>query len=161
MVKSNWKRLVVAVSLVTVGGLGVVVSAQTELSADDYVEIEQLYARYNHALDSGDAEGWARTFTEDGAFGANSVGYDQLVAFAEGFHAQQQGHARHWNTNLVVTPTAEGADGSTYLMLYNTGVRPPSVIVPAIYHDKLVKTDEGWRFKSRQVAPDAQADSGQ
>ena len=61
----------------------------------------------------------------------------------------------------MITPTDEGADGSTYLMLYNTGVRPPSVIVPAIYHDKLVKTDDGWRFQSRQVAPDSQADSGQ
>ena len=29
------------------------------LTADDYVEIQQLYARYNNAIDSGDAEGYA------------------------------------------------------------------------------------------------------
>ncbi len=38
------------------------------LSAQDYFEIQQLYARYNNAIDSGDAEGWAATFTSDGVF---------------------------------------------------------------------------------------------
>ena len=29
------------------------------LTGEDYVEIQQLYARYAHTLDLGDAEGWA------------------------------------------------------------------------------------------------------
>lgn len=148
--------------MVVAGTAATSIAQEATLTADDYVEIEQLYARYNQAIDSGDAEAWAGTFTEDGTFG-NSVGHDALVEFAQGFHENQEGHARHWNANLVITPTDEGADGRCYLMLYNTGVRPPSVIVPAIYEDKLVETADGWRFASRQVVPDAQAesDSGQ
>ena len=96
----------------------------------------------------------------DGVFG-NSEGRAGLVQFAEGFHAQQDGHARHWNNNVHVTSTAEGAEGTTYLQLWNVGVRPQTIIVTGIYHDTLVKTADGWRFKTRRVEVDRPADGGQ
>jgi 3-phenylpropionate/cinnamic acid dioxygenase small subunit len=34
----------------------------------DRLAIEDLYARYCVALDTGDEEGWVATFTEDGEF---------------------------------------------------------------------------------------------
>ena len=61
----------------------------------------------------------------------------------------------------MIEPTAEGADGSCYLSLYNTGTRPQTLMVTGIYRDKLVKTSDGWRFKSRAVEVDRPADSGQ
>ena len=130
-------------------------SAQGRLSADDMAEIQNLYAQYNLMLDTGDAEGWAATFVENGRFG-NSEGRAALIEFAEGFHASNP-QSRHWNTNLHVTPTAEGAAGTTYLMLYNAGVRPPSVTASGIYQDVLVRTPQGWRFQSRQVQIDRPA----
>lgn len=39
-----------------------------ELSTADRLEIEQLYAKYNHAIDFGDGDAWAATFTADGSF---------------------------------------------------------------------------------------------
>lgn len=130
-------------------------SAQGRLSADDMAEIQNLYAQYNLMLDSGDAEGWADTFVENGRFG-NSEGRAALIGFAENFH-EGNPQSRHWNTNLHVTPTAEGAAGTTYLMLYNAGVRPPSVTASGIYQDVLVRTPQGWRFQSRQVQIDRPA----
>ena len=38
------------------------------LTAGDRMEMIELVARYNHAIDSRDAEAWADTFTEDGRF---------------------------------------------------------------------------------------------
>ena len=133
--------------------------AQT-LTAQDYEEINQLYARYNIMLDSGDAEGWADVFTEDGVFG-NSEGRAALIEFATGFHSGQGGNARHWNTNIHVTPTADGADGTCYLFLWSVASRPATITATGIYHDKLVKTENGWRFKSREVNIDRPADSGE
>ena len=129
--------------------------AQGSLSAQDMAEIQNLYARYNLMLDSGDAEGWADTFVEDGRFG-NSQGRAALIEFAENFH-ESNPQSRHWNTNLHVTATSEGAEGTTYLMLYNAGVRPPSVIASGIYEDVLVRTPQGWRFQSRVVQIDRPA----
>lgn len=117
------------------------------MTAEDYLEIQQLYARYAHTLDLGDAEGWADTFTPDGVF-ADSTGRAELITFAEGFYGRG-GDARHWNSQVLITPTADGADGSCYLLLVNTGAQPASITVSGIYRDKIVKTSGGWRFKER------------
>jgi len=146
--------LALAVTLLGIGGA----QAQGILTAADYAEINQLYASYNLALDAGDAEAWADVFTEDGVFG-NSEGRAGLVEFATGFHGQQQGNARHWNANVHVTATADGAEGTCYLMLWNVGTRPASLIVSGIYHDTLAKTAKGWRFTSRRVEADGPAQS--
>ena len=157
---SKWKvfaALVLALAVVGVGSA----AAQQKLTAQDYAEIDQLYARYNFSIDSGDAEGWADTFTPDGVFRGNTEGRAALVELATNFYKGQGGAARHWNTNLVVTPTAEGADGACYPLLWNTGGRPASIIVSTIYRDKLVRTADGWRFKSRTTEVDRPAASGQ
>ena len=148
--------LTLAIALTGATGAG----AAEKLTADDYAEIQQLYVQYARAIDSGDAMGWAHTFTHDGVFGS-STGHDELVAFAKGFHENMQGHARHWNDAIQITATDEGADGSCYLILYNTGTAPPTVVVTGIYNDKLVRTPDGWRFKMRAVTPDPRAESGQ
>lgn len=135
----------VVMSLMSVAA---VASAQGgKLTADDHVEIQQLYAQYAHTLDLGDAEGWADTFTPDGVFG-NSKGRDELITFAQGFY-DRGGSARHWNSQVLITPTAEGADGSCYLLLVDTSSQPVGITVSGIYTDKIVKTANGWRFKER------------
>jgi hypothetical protein len=124
------------------------------LTPQDFAEIQQLYAKYNQALDAGKAEAWADTFTPDGVFNKTNVGRDALITFAKNFYEQGGGKRRHWNTNLVLTGTSEGADGSVYLTLWDVGNRPATIIVTGIYEDKLVKTKDGWRFKNRVVNAD-------
>ena len=50
------------ISAIVAGGVLAVASSNAaqsgSLSAQDYIEIQQLYAKYAHALDLGDAEGW-------------------------------------------------------------------------------------------------------
>ena len=149
--------LAAAVAAMVVGSAGWAAAqgkASGKLTADDYAEITQLYAKYNFAIDSGDGEGWAATFTPDGVFG-KMVGHDALVAFVADFYKRNEGRARHWNSNVVITATAEGANGACYLLLFNTGVKPAVPMGNAKYDDKLVMTASGWRFKSRTVVPDA------
>jgi len=119
------------------------------LTADDYIEIQQLYARYNNAIDSGDAEGYAGTFIPEGVFN-NFNGHDALVGFINDWRDKMKGtNSRHWNTNLTINPSPEGAAGSVYLLLVNVSVRPPAIVAAAKYDDQLVKTPQGWRFKKR------------
>jgi hypothetical protein len=120
-----------------------------KLTADDYVEIQQLYAQYNNAIDSGDAEGYAATFTQDGVFNTFN-GHEALVGFIHRWRESMNGaNMRHWNSNLLITGTPEGANGSVYLLLVNIGVRPPAISTAAKYEDQLVRTPQGWRFKKR------------
>jgi hypothetical protein len=150
------KRLATLAALTTLA-LATSATQAANLTPTDYFEIEQLYARYNNALDSGDAEGWAATFTPDGAFNT-STGREALIRFVKDWHEKRNGaNRRHWNSNLHITGTPEGAQGSVYLMLIDVGTRPASIALTGMYTDTLVKTADGWRFKKRLVKGDAPA----
>ncbi len=153
---SNWRVLIgLTLAIVAVGAQ--VVGAEQDgagtLTSQDHDEIRQLYARYAHTIDTGDAEGWADTFTVDGVFG-NAHGRAALVEFVHTVYRQNQElgrQSRHWNNQILIEPTAEGATGTCYLVLYNTGTTPPAVRLTGVYRDTLVKTLAGWRFRERVV----------
>jgi hypothetical protein len=130
------------------------------LSVDDHIAITQLYAKYNHAIDSGNGAAWAGMFSENGVFSSASgtfTGTEQLAGFATGFAANLK--ARHWTNNLVIEGDGKKATGSCYLLLYRLtpGQQPPaSLLVTAIYNDELAKSADGsWRFTKRTVTGDA------
>jgi hypothetical protein len=129
--------------------------AASALSAQDYFEIQQLYSRYNNAIDNGDGEAWAATFTSDGVFNT-FVGHDALVGFVKTWREKLGGATRkHWNNNLQITGDSKEASASVYLMLVDFSSKPPSIVGTASYTDTLVKTKEGWRFTKRTTKGDA------
>jgi hypothetical protein len=130
------------------------------LSVEDQLAIQQLYAKYNHAIDSGNGAGWADTFSSEGVFSSATgtfTGSEQLSGFASGFAARLK--ARHWTNNLVLEGDGKKATGSCYLVLFRLtpGEQPPaSILTTAIYHDELAKGPDGaWRFTKRTVTGDA------
>ena len=151
------RKVLALVGIAIVGG-GTWIAAQQSgaktLTAQDLVDIQQLYAKYNWTLDAGDSEGYASTFTPDGVFNTN-VGHDAIVKFADGFHAGMGAHVRHWNTNLLILPTPDGASGQVYLVLVDFATKPATIATSASYTDQLVKTAQGWRFKKRATKGDA------
>ena len=148
--------LVTAIILTSSGlGLAQLRGAKTALTTQDYVEIQQLYARYVMTIDSGDAEAWANTFTPDGVFNNNSRGHAALVQFVHDWREKRNGgDRRHWNSNLMITPTEDGAAGAVYLLLLDISIKPPAPVTSAVYEDALVKTPQGWRFKTRVLHSD-------
>jgi hypothetical protein len=135
------------------------------VSPQDFSDIQQLYARYDFAIDSHNAEGVAGVFTPDGEFlqpgSSDYLGHDALVNWINRGNVPVTATSimrRHLNTNLVVTPTADGAKGAVYLLAVNVNTRPPSILGAYKYEDTLVKTSEGWRFKRRVVYADGLAE---
>lgn len=132
-------------------------STPHKLTADDYIEIQQLYANYAQALDKGEGERFASTFVDDGEFtGGRGPGKanDDRTPRKGSAALTKMGNTsgtRHFTANLVITPTAEGAKGSCYLLLFNVRNIPGTIVETAIYDDSLVKTAGGWKFKKRVV----------
>jgi hypothetical protein len=128
------------------------------LTAADYVEIQQLVARYGYAVDTHADNGYAYAdlFTPDGVFG-KTQGREALAELARTTQKDRGGPAytRHFLTNVIVHPTPEGARGSQYLVAIDVseGGKPSSVVHGGRYDDVYVKTPGGWRFKSRQLVP--------
>lgn len=135
-------------------------SADSALSAGDYLEIEQLVYKYGWALDSGENDGFAYAdlYASDGTFtgtnqgpsGRTYQGRENLAALARG---PQRGplNIGHLVTNLIVTPTSDGALGRVYVGIFAPGEpgTPPTAGHGGFYDDVYVRTPEGWRFKKR------------
>jgi hypothetical protein len=137
--------------IITAGGAG---AAAAGLSAQDNFEIQQLYARYNIAIDGGDGEAWASTFTPDGVFN-QFVGHDALVGFVKMWREKLNGATRkHWNNNLQISGNSKEASGFVYLMLVDISTKPASILTTATYKDSLIKTKDGWRFTKRTTTGD-------
>ena len=154
------KKKLMGVMLFVLGALVVVVFQQIgqtapALTALDYAEIHQLYAQYAVGVDSlaQDGEMFASVFTNDGEVG-RARGHDQLLEMADRLKRDRAengiavGIPIHYLTNLYLMPTADGATGVAY-HLGMRGEEPDTLI----YHDELVKTPEGWRFKKRSAGP--------
>ena len=132
------------------------------LTALDYIEIQQLVNRYGWALDSGADNGYAYadlyapdatfTGTNQGPGGRLYQGRDRLAALARGGR-RGPSFVSHYVTNLVIEPTADGAVGRTYVAIFDIGNggngAKSKLDHGGLHNDVYVKTESGWRFKSR------------
>ncbi len=129
------------------------------LTAADYVEIQQLVARYGFALDTGADNGYmlADMFAPGGTF--NKIqGREALAGLARGGRRGPL-NVRNMSNFAIIKPSREGATGFQYAQAINFGERdkktPTEMDHFAYYEDEFVKTADGWRFKSRRTVNEA------
>ena len=158
-------KLKMVVALLCGVAISAVVFAQQKggtLSAQDYTEIQQLYARYKWLADMSPGERWAKElFTPDGVWArideqgktVQGVGTQQLAEIS----VRQSGNLprnrpQHICVNISIEPSAEGARGRCYLMfVLSQPGKMPMIATMGSYEDIIVKTRAGWRFKKRTV----------
>jgi len=150
------------------------VSAQTRggaqpLTTQDYIDIQQLVARYTFLVDtcSGAGYDFADLFTADGEFsvsqqwgvpGARKIKGREALADAGG--GDGKGGCKdpkttlgygisHISVNHVIMPAPGGATGRSYLLAIGVGGDPTTIERQGGYDDVYVKTPAGWRFQAR------------
>jgi SnoaL-like domain len=131
-----------------------VTSIEDELKRlTDLEAIRHLNAVYNVAMDSRDRAGFARCWTADavgGRYGTDlrQEGRDAIVDFAISFPVE----GRHICTDAIVEVDGDTARQRIYCLYVDMG--PPfDVSMFGMYHDKLVRTPEGWKFQERMFQP--------
>ena len=124
------------------------------LPIDDQLEIQQLYARYNHFLDYNHPTEWAALFVADGSFTAPGAieevrGTAGLIAFARDVIPQFK--ARHFISNLVIDGEGGAATGSCYMFSWHVpgDGEPKTLLNVGVYVDELARANGRWLFKSR------------
>ena len=130
-----------------------------DLSAKDFEEIKELYARYNQGSDFRDTELFLSAFAKDAVMtreGGDIVGMDELRADRARRYEGKTGDVgrRHINGSYLITPTSDGAEARTYYLLMDVTIRPPNVISSGYYEDKFVRTNSGWKIKHRTLYRD-------
>ena len=137
-----------------------------EFTALDYIQIQQLIAKYARAIDTCSNNGYdyADLYTADGAFvpdvpgkqipaihgreklaevsGGGSKGCKNVPWIEQGVH--------HLYVNHIITPTATGAKGTVDMLMIGLGGDPNKIESDGYYEDTYVKTEQGWRFKERK-----------
>ena len=159
---SKLKYVILATLLAIPAGWAVRAQTSTPatLTSADYLELQQLVARYSYAVDmhGGDGSAFAALFTPDGSIstpdrGALARGTAQLTELAAKTNADRSGpaFARHYVTNVVIKPAPGGATGRSYLVTIDgaEGSKPTTMLSGGHYDDVYVKTPQGWRIRSR------------
>ena len=135
----------------------------SRLTAEDYIAIQQLVARYPYALDQNPDAGatYAGLFTPDAVFRQpKTEGRENLARMATSApHGAR--YTRHFLANHVIEPTADGAAGKEYLVAVDIGEngQPSSIFLGGHYEDVYAKTADGWRFKTRTFIASRTADA--
>src|SRR5204863_1205656 len=139
------------------------------LTPQDYIEIQQLSARYAFDIDTCVNAGadFADLFTDDGEFSVSQQwgvpGNRKTkgrVALMDAAGGDGKGGCKdpkttmgygisHIVVNHVITPTPEGATGKSYILAIGVGGDPTRIERQGGYDDVYVKTGTGWHIKSR------------
>ena len=138
------------------------------LTPQDYIDIEQLNARYAVAIDQCSNSGYdyADLYTADGTFAVSQEWGDPGRVYATGREelAKAAGGGpegcrdprtllgygiNHIIANQIIEPRGEGAYGRNKLIAMSIGADPHMNEVQGGYEDIYEKTPQGWRFKSR------------
>ncbi len=140
-------------------------SGADSVSADAYTAIQNLYARYNWCSDTGDADGYAACFTEDGELSLPGIGLEirgreNLREFKRQDKARRGDRIRrHWNSGLWLE--AAGDDtmrGRCYLHGYDGAPGEAPVLNDiGAYDDTIVRRGGEWRFARRIITMDHSA----
>lgn len=126
-----------------------------ELTALDKLEIMELAARFEMALDKEDVEDYLATFAEDGAlegFWGIAKGKEEL---RQGFFAMLDTFARgkrHCSLNAIIQGTSFEATMKSYLIVFNRQDlhRGGSAFIT----DQVRKIDGKWYLVLRQIDVD-------
>jgi uncharacterized protein (TIGR02246 family) len=124
-----------------------------DLATEDILEIHQLYAAYNFAVDDSDGGGFAATFTPDGTLvvpaGEPVSGSAALAEFAS-----RPRSMRHVANNIALEADGAGARGRAYLQLFTIGEEGSRLQTTGRYSDQLERVDGRWRFARREFNVD-------
>jgi ketosteroid isomerase-like protein len=123
----------------------------------DRVEIEALRGEYADAVMMHDYTRLASLFTDDGAVRmphvpAEAVGPAEIRAGIERLQAHLQYFVQTTHPGAVELD-GDTAVGRTYLSELMRGDDGRSFLNYGIYHDRYVRTGEGWKFAERTYEP--------
>jgi hypothetical protein len=135
--------------------------------ASDRAQIEDLQGRYLFAMNWGDFETYASTFTEDGVLDwarGTATGRDGIRQEAEVlwrlFSGLEEGETltsaptrRHFIANQVLDIDENTATGRAYWYEFDIGMsgQQPFVLAYGHYEDELRKVDGKWLFSKRAI----------
>ena len=147
-----------------------------DITFSDYLQISQLYADYAQAVDSGNWDLWPEFFTEDCIYKLiprenHERGYPLATLFFESkgmLKDRAYGiretlfHDPYYQRHVVGAPlihkaSPDGFEAEANYVVIRTKLSQESTVFNAgRYLDRIVRTDQGLKFASRQCVYDSE-----
>lgn len=127
------------------------------VSPSDWIEIRELTARFNRAIDDGDAAAFADTFTADGSLEFNGGAFSRRGREALTEFAGESAYGNvHITTDAIIEVDGDRArQRCTVLLAWRRKDRTKVLFqLTGRYDDELERLPQGWRFKRRLVELD-------
>ena len=127
---------------------------------EDKFAIEELIARYNQSLDSGDYPTWVACWADDAildGIGKLLTGKPQIQAFADQYEGSTRSKInglKHYTVNILSHIDGDAAKSSSYLQLVNTTDKGVKIIFTGRYEDDLKRVGGQWQFARRKLHQD-------
>ena len=127
---------------------------------EDKHAIEELIARYNQSLDSGNYSQWVACWSDDAVLdgiGKLLTGKAQIQAFADQYESTTRSRInglKHYTVNILSTVDGDKATSSSYLQLVSTTDKGVKIIFTGRYEDDLKRVNGQWQFARRKLHQD-------
>jgi hypothetical protein len=136
-------------------------------SADDRLELMELCARYSFYVDTFQLHPLVELFTDDGVFDESAVGmgryegHDVIRAYFRDDLFPVVDAWLHLTSNFIVDCIDGSSASGRCSTIMDADVQGGAWLHGTVwYEDDYVRTDGGWRFRSRVVKPYTKLDLG-
>ena len=132
---------------------------------EDKDAIRELLARYCFLLDSFRLSEFAALFTADGEWisrNGTAVGPEAIEKLLRGLVPEPAPGQRrkHFTANIIIDLAGDSATVVSNFLVVRDSEAGPAISVAGTYDDIVVRTGEGWKFKSRRLSHDIAGESG-
>jgi 3-phenylpropionate/cinnamic acid dioxygenase small subunit len=127
--------------------------------------IRELLARYCFLLDGYRLNEFAALFTADGEWisrNGNATGPKAIEELLRGMVPEPAPGRRrkHFTTNIIIDLSGDSAAVVSNFLVVRDSETGPTIAVAGTYDDVVVRTPEGWKFRSRRLSHDIAGESG-
>jgi len=125
------------------------------ITIEDKINIQELIAKYNVALDNKNIDEWTNTWTDDGVWSTpfgEAKGKTELKNMINQVTNEFASGKRHLSTNIIIEDAPNNMASAKSYLIVTEAKKTPEVVASGTYSDILKKNNSGeWKFFQRKL----------
>jgi len=133
------------------------------ITIEDKINIQELIAKYNVALDNKNIDEWTNTWTDDGVWSTpfgEAKGKTELKNMINQVTNEFASGKRHLSTNIIIEDAPNNMTTAKSYLIVTEAKKNPEVVASGAYIDTLKKdANSKWKFVQRRLEIDLVTES--
>ncbi len=133
------------------------------ITIEDKINIQELIAKHNIALDNKNIDDWTNAWTDDGVWSTpfgEAKGKTELKNMINQVTSEFASGKRHLSTNIIIEDAPNNMASAKSYLIVTEAKKTPEVVASGTYIDSLKKdANSKWKFVQRRLEIDLVTDS--